>query len=220
MEPGNVIVPQQPPATPEHPTPDTSTPPTAAPAPAPQPPVQPTVPQQEPAAWQFRQEDAALPAYGDTPLPDSLNWTASEFIEHQKSPLWYLLLAILGVAAATILYLVVHDKISTGIILLAALFFGLYAARKPRTQTYTLSQEGIEIGQRVYSFADFKVFSIAEEGAIVSIILMPLKRFMPPLTVYVAPEMEDQVVDFLSQMLPFEQHKPDAVDSLLRRIRF
>jgi hypothetical protein len=49
---------------------------------------------------------------------------------------------------------------------------------------------------------------------------MPLKRFMPPLTVYLAPEMEEQIVDFLAQLLPFERHRQDAVDGLLKRIRF
>ncbi len=55
-----------------------------------------------------------------------------------------------------------------------------------------MNRSGLQIGVKSYGFQDFKTFSIAEEGAIVSIVFMPLKRFMPPLTIYVAPDMEDK----------------------------
>jgi hypothetical protein len=168
--------------------------------------------------WQFRQEDTAPAA--SQPLSEEIRWTASEFIAHEKSAGWYGLLALAGLAAASLDYLITRDLFSTAVILFAAVAFGVFAGRQPRTQEYGLSRQGIQVGLKSYNFQDFKTFSVAEEGAIASIIFMPLKRFMPPLTLYVAPDMEDQVVDYLSAFLPFEQHKADAVDSLLRRIRF
>jgi hypothetical protein len=102
----------------------------------------------------------------------------------------------------------------------AVLTLGIYAARKPRVQQYTLTPQGLNVGPKNYTFENFKSFAVAEEGAIASIVFMPLKRFMPPLTIYVAPDMEEQVISYLSALLPFEQHKQDAVDSLLKRIRF
>ncbi len=72
----------------------------------------------------------------------------------------------------------------------------------------------------MYALQGFKSFSITEDGAIASIIFMPLKRFMPALTIYMAPDVEDKVVNYLSDVLPMERHRQDAVDSLLKRIRF
>lgn len=121
---------------------------------------------------------------------------------------------------AALAYLISHDKITTGVILLVMLGFGIAAARRPRTQQYRLSPGGLQIGGRAYSFHEFRTFSVTEDGSIVSIVFTPLKRFMPALTIYVAPDIEEQVVGFLSAFLPFERHKADAVDSLMRRIRF
>lgn len=241
FKPGQVISPQG--ATPEPPqppvpadgSPEPERPaepdPAPAPAPAPEPAATPdtaeaqtepeaqTAPETEAAGWQYHQSADAAPAPAAN-LPESLSWTASEFIAHEKGASWYGLLAVVGLAAAALDYLLLKDLFSTGVIIFAAIAFGIFAAHKPRAQQYNLDRRGVRVGDKVYGFQDFKTFSVAEEGAVASIVFMPLKRFMPPLTVYVAPEIEDQVVDFLSAFLPFEQHKADAVDSLLRRIRF
>ena len=195
------------PTPPPAPTPEPTAPAAAAP-PAPQP--------QE--GWQFRSEAAAAPA--PQPEQSGISWTASEFINHEKGVGWYGLLLIGSVLLAALVYLVTHDKVSTSVVVLAALVLAVFAAHKPRTQQYGLSQRGLQVGVRLYGFQDFKTFSIIEEGAIASIVFMPLKRFMPPLTIYVAPDMEERVVNFLSAYLPFEQRRADAFDSLLRRIRF
>ena len=159
---------------------------------------------------------------GSTPPPmnEELSWTAAEFVEHQKTTTWYMALGLVGVVITVVAYLISRDKITTGVVVFAIITFGLYAARKPRTQEYHLNAGGILAGNRAYALQDFKTFSITQEGATVSIVFMPLKRFMPPLTIYVAPDMEERVVAFLSSFMPFERHKPDAVDALMRRIRF
>lgn len=173
------------------------------------------------ATWQYQQSAAPAPTAFEPALPqDGITWTASEFIAHEKGAQWYGLLLLVGLAAASADYLLFRDTISSVIILLAVVAFSALSARKPRTQQYTITPGGLQIGAKAYFFQDFKNFSIAEEGAIASIVFMPMKRFMPALTIYVAPDMEDQVVDFLSALLPFEQHRADAVDSLMRRIRF
>ena len=170
------------------------------------------------ANWQFRTEaDAGTKR---PTLPGSLTWTASEFIAHEKSPGWFGLLALGTILLAGVVYFLTRDKITTGIIIFAAICLGAYSIRKPKVQTYAIDSRGLRIGEKLYSFQGFKSFSIAEEGAIASIVLLPLKRFMPPLTVYVAPDMEDQIIGFLAELLPLEQHRQDAVDGLLKRIRF
>lgn len=173
------------------------------------------------AGWQFHADAATEAASGNDPaLPGQLTWTASEFIAHEKSAGWYLLLTLGGVAAAVAAYFLTKDKLTTGVVIFAAIAFGIFAARKPSVQSYTITRSGLLVGQKMYDFQGFKSFSVAEDGAIASVVFMPLKRFMPPLTVYLAPEMEEQIVDFLAQLLPFEHHRQDAVDGLLKRIRF
>lgn len=176
--------------------------------------IQPQAPADQ-TQWAFHQE-ADTTATHD-PLPGNLAWTAAEFIAHDKGAAWYALLALGGAAATAVIYFLTKDKITTGILLFALLAFGGFASRKPRSEQYSLSDHGLQVGQKTYAFHDFRTFSVSEEG---SIVLMPLKRFMLPLTLYVAPEMADQVVDFLAAFLPVERHKADAIDSLMRRIHF
>lgn len=181
-------------------------------------------PAPEESGWQFHQEPTSASGgsvthYGIDPT-EKVAWTAAEFIAHDKSPVWYLALATAGVVASGLVYLITKDKITTVVIAFALLAFGLFAARKPKNQTYALDLSGLHIGQRIYSFTSFKSFAVTEEDQAASLVFMPLKRFMPPLTIHLTPEVEDQAVDFLSQVLPIDQHHRDAVDSLMKRIRF
>jgi len=233
MEPGQVIMPNLPeepkPAGdgapgPERPTEQPGTEATPAPASL-APPIQAqfTAQEQTPVdvGWNFHEESpTANYTAAPSDLPEALTWTASEFIDHEKGAIWYGLLTLAGLAIAGVVYMVIKDVVSTVVILFATLAFGVFAARKPQVRQYALTDRGLRIGPKVYSFQDYKNFSIVPEGAVVGIVFMPLKRFMPPLTVYVMPDMASQVTNFLGGILPFEQRQSDFVDGLLRRIHF
>ncbi len=152
--------------------------------------------------------------------PDTITWTASEFVAHEKTAVWYLLLAIASAAIAALIYLITKDAVSVAVVVVAGLLLGAYGARQPRQLGYRLDQHGISIGQKSYNYDEFRSFSVHPEGAFSSIIFMPLKRFAAPLTIYYAPADEEQILTLLNDQLPFEPQRRDAVDSLMRRIRF
>lgn len=188
-------------------------------APAPPPPPVPVAPPAQ-ATPSPAQDTPELPA-GDESLGSSgVKWTASEFVAHEKSLGWYGLLLVATVALSGLVYLLNKDFISVGVILLAGLVLGVYAGHRPRQLEYRLSEQGLSIGQKYYGYNQFKSFSISDEGAFSAIVLMPLKRFAPAITMYYAPDDEDIIAGILSTQLPMEEHHPDAVDSLMRRIRF
>jgi len=189
---------------------------TPTPAPASTPPAPPasTPTAQQPAPQ-------AAPDSGTSVTGDGIiSWTASEFISHEKSIGWYGKLALGAVIIAALIYLLTKDLISTTVVIVCALAFGAIAGRRPRQLRYQISNAGITIGQKQLTYAGFKSFSIVPEGAFSSIIFRPLKRFAPLTTIYYSPNDEDQILDLLSQHLPFEDYKPDPVDNMMRRIRF
>lgn len=149
-----------------------------------------------------------------------VSWSASEYVAHQKSGGWYILLTIVALILAAVVYMLTKDIFSTAVVVVAAIVFGAYGARKPRVLQYALDTHGITIGHKTYHFGQFRSFSIAEEGAFSSINLMPLKRFMPIITVYFDPKDEDKITGLLAGYLPLETGKKDAVDALLHKIRF
>ena len=150
----------------------------------------------------------------------SVSWTASEFIDHEKSSGWFVSLAAFTGLAVVVTYLISKDWITVVAILVAACLFGVTAKRRPRTLQYDLDSTGVRIGGKPYAYADFKSYSVIEEGAFNSIQLMPLKRFLPPISLYFPPEQEEQIVDLLADYLPHEDRDHDPIDRLMKRMHF
>ena len=165
---------------------------------------------------------AATPDPASTPedKPGTITWTASEFIAHEKGIGWYAGLAVVAVIFAALIYVITKDRVSSGVVLAAASLLGIYSTHKPRQLEYRLDHRGITVGGRHFPYEGFRSFSIIPEGAFSSIVFMPMKRFALPLTLYHAPDDEAGIVNILSDQLPLEQRRPDAIDSLMRRIRF
>lgn len=194
--------------------------------PVPQPPVQPTppspqIPSPEPAPLpQPSSAPQPAPVTSPTSAPDLIQWNASEFIDHQKNVGWFMLLAIVAVLFAAGLYIVTQDILSTAVVLIAAMAFGVYGRLKPRTLNYSLQAGSLKVGDKVYPYDDFRTFSVVQEGALSSIVLQPTKRFMPPLTIYFSPDDGEKIFDTLAAHLPHQDHAPDMVENLMRKIRF
>jgi len=165
--------------------------------------------------------DYANATFSDQAESDgAISWTASEFIAHDKSMGWYGLLAVAAVTVAAIIYVLTQDKISTAVVIVAAISLGAYGARKPKQQQYQLTEQGVAVGQKFYSFNEFRSFAILDEGAFSSISFMPLARFGQLVTIYFDPQDEEAIVDLLATRLPLEDRGHDIVDRFMKRIRF
>lgn len=150
-----------------------------------------------------------------------VSWEASEYVEHEKSAGWYALLLVGSVVvAAAIYFLTKGDVFATAIVVIATVLFGVVAARKPRILRYEIDSQGIAIGDKHYGFTEFKTFSLVADTAIHSVQLLPLKRFMPPISIYFPPSDEEKVVQALGSYLPYEDRGRDSFDRLMGRIRF
>lgn len=156
-----------------------------------------------------------------TDLPeDSYEWTASEFIAHEKTAGWYVGLIIVAAIISAIVYFITGDKISVGVVLFGAIFFAVFASHKPREMNYSIGPGGIDVGKKHYDFEEFKSFGVVPEGAFSSIVFMPHRRFAIPLNIYYPPDDETKIANLIGSYLPIEEHSKDAVDKLLRSIRF
>jgi hypothetical protein len=124
------------------------------------------------------------------------------------------------VVLAVLIWLLTRGIIPPLVILVCAGVLGFYASRQPRQLPYRLDDQGIMIGQKFFGYENFRSFAIMQEGAFDSLVFMPLKRFSQLTTIYYAPELADQIVDFLANRLPMEERQPDTVDRFMNRIRF
>lgn len=171
--------------------------------------------------WQFTPQETAQDLGQNEPLTDGVvSWSASEYVSHQKGASWYLKLALVGLLVSVIVFLMTRDFISTGVVIFAAAIMGILSAKQPRVLEYRLNGHGLSVGGKFYDYTMFKSFSVIDDGGPKSIILMPLKRFMPLLSVYFDPEDEEKVLDILSSHLAFDHREYDMVDKFMRKVRF
>jgi hypothetical protein len=149
-----------------------------------------------------------------------VDWTAPEFIAEDKSPAWYMALAGVSVVVVAAVYFISRDLFNTIIVAVAAVIFGVAAGRRPRHMNYGVDSHGIMINSRHYAYEDFRSFSFVEEGPHHYLVFMPLKRFMPPLTVYFDPVDQERISDVVSPGLPQAPYQHALTERLMRRIRF
>jgi hypothetical protein len=177
--------------------------------------------------WKFNGNDSS--ADTQTPLtqqppttgaPTEIEWSASEYVHHEKDAKWYFAYSGVSLLILVVVYLLTRDEISVGILAILAIGFGVFAARKPETLDYRIDASGVHVGPKLYPVTMFKSFAVVEEGSINSIALMPLKRFMPPITMYCAPEDEKKIEQALGAMLPQETKEQDRVDKLMHKVGF
>lgn len=152
----------------------------------------------------------------DTPV----NWVANEYIDQDKNGLWYVLFAlvVLGLISVDI-FLLKSGSFSVLVLVMAAAVI-IYSRRPPRSIQYTLSgKQGLYVGDHLYNLADFKSFGLIRDGENNSIMLIPVKRFAPGVSVYFPEEAGEKIVDILGARLPMETLTMDIIDIIVRRLR-
>jgi len=150
----------------------------------------------------------------------SVSWEASEYLQHDKDYLWLLMLIVVTALLSSLSYYLLSDVFSVAIIVLVAFTLAIYAYRKPRTLSYQINDEGLRVAERLYGYDQFSSFSIIDEGAVRSIYFEPIKRFMPPITIYYDQTNEEHVREVLANYLPYRERKLDLVDRLFKKLRF
>ena len=151
---------------------------------------------------------------------DELSWSAPEFEKHPKPASWYAGLAAIAILVSAIAYLINHDIITIVVVLMSAALFGYVASRDPRIMRYSVNSNGVFIGERFYAYAQFSAFTVVEQANSLTIDLVPLKRFSPMLSISYTSEIEPDLLNLVSQHLPYANHKRSLTEDLMHRIRF
>lgn len=146
-------------------------------------------------------------------------WQATEYIQHDKNALWFtaFIIVTLGLMAVAIFLI----KSVTFAILVPVMATALltYTHRPPRILSYTLSRKGLHVNDHLYPFVDFKAFGVIRDGQEYSIMLVPVKRFKPGVSVYFPEEVGEALVDMLGARLPMRELHLDIVDKIIRKLR-
>lgn len=156
----------------------------------------------------------------EAPDQQPLMWQASEYVQHEKRMLWYVALIAVAVVLLLISIFLIKSWSFAVLVVVLGVCVGVMAGRPPHLINYSLTDEGLSINDKKFSYQDFRAFGVVQDGSLHFLALIPVKRFMPAVNVYFPPEQGEQIVDTLGMYLPMEQIESDMVEKLARRLRF
>jgi len=161
---------------------------------------------------------------GGIELPSqSISWTASESIDHDRGPWWYVIAITVVIAAISVNFLlqgINASSISTAVLFAMALLAMLTILRRPsRELHYTLDNNGLTIENQLHSYDEFRAFGVFHDGALWQITLIPVKRFGLGLSMFIHDDQGEAIVDALGARMPMEETKIDLIDKIVRKLK-
>ena len=165
-------------------------------------------------------DEAAAEAIGNQGDDEVLvRWEAAEYINHDRSKLWYIIFGIATVAITAIAILLIKSPTFAILVPVMAVALFIYTRHAPDMMRYTLSRKGLHINDRLLPFDQFRSFGVVKGTTVNSIVLVPRKRFQPGTTIFFGDEVGEVIVDMLASRLPMKEVQPDIIDKLLARLR-
>ena len=151
----------------------------------------------------------------------AVEWSAQEYYSDSKSKGWYIVLIIGAIVLMAVSIFLLNSWSFAVLIVVMLVSLIVYTRRSPAMIRYTLSiKQGLYIGDKLYNLQDYKAFSLSQGSNQNSIILIPVKRFSPGLSVYFPSEAGEKIVDILASRLPMEEYNPDLVDKMIEKLKF
>lgn len=179
-------------------------------------------PASETVAWQNQTADAPVegitspqPAPADQPF----RWQGTEYIHHEKDTMWFVIFGVIVVAFMAVSILLIQSITFTILIPVMAAALIVYTRRPPRLIEYTLSTKGLYVNDQLYPYAEFKGFGVIRDGQEYSIMMLPVKRFRPGISIYFPEEVGEPIVDLLGSRLPMQEMKLDFFDQIIHKLR-
>lgn len=179
----------------------------------------PEFPQQEPMDDTTEPIPDTMPESPVADLAQPFSWTAPESVHVARGKGWYVVFGavILGLMALAIF---IFESWTFAILLpVMAIATIMLITKKPRDINYAVGPKGIHIGDKLYDYSEFRAFGIYQDAEPLSIIVLPVKRFSPGITLYFSEAEGETIVDMLGARLPLQEVKHDAFDKLIRLIR-
>lgn len=156
------------------------------------------------------------------PVPEKnlISWSAPEYIYYEKNTQYFIVGGIFIVILIVVM-IIIKEWMTAVVIIIAAIAFFIYSQKKPQTLEYVVTNKGIKIGQRFYSYSKLRSFWIVHNPSSDSIHFEPAKRFSLPVIVQLGSQKLDLVQKALENYLPEQKDREeDFVDKISRLIKF
>lgn len=149
-----------------------------------------------------------------------IEWTAPEYVKHDKGLTWTASMVLLVIISAGIGLYLKAWTFSLVIIVFAVVYY-LIHLEHPRNIDVVLSDIGIKIGQKKFSYSKIKAFWIIYEPPFIGTLVIRVNTgLMSELTIQLGPQDPVPVREFLLTKIPEMEGKTESLtDALLRLFR-
>lgn len=150
-----------------------------------------------------------------------ISWKFSEYKNHKRGFLWYVLAFI--IIAGLLLYSVFSVNFLFGVIvILMVIIYFFYFTRQPRKIDLKITEDGIELDGKFYSYKELKKFWVIYDPPKVKNLYLDFKSISKPL---ISIPLEDQnpvevrkaLLDYLEEDI--EKEEESASDGLSRILK-
>ena len=134
-------------------------------------------------------------------------WKDHEYTHTEKNSDWYCALGLITVAAA-VTAIIFNNVLFAIFILVVAFVLAIFASRKPDEVTFSITQRGVKVNDKLYPFKAIKSFGIEEihPNHPAKLIIEPVAILSTTVIIPLKNTEPDEIHDFLSTFLPEEDH--------------
>ncbi len=151
------------------------------------------------------------------PRPPIFEWQAKEYEFQEKSADWYWALGI--IATAAVIAAVLFENILLALVIIAAaISIALQAAKRSKIHRFAITEQGLEIGERLYPYDTMLHFSVLEypdHDLPPALSIKTRSLLTPHLLVPLVDVDIDDVYEYISIHLAEGNHEASIIDRMV-----
>ncbi len=129
----------------------------------------------------------------------------------------YLLIVLVAFVVNTLIFIFLKDYIAIVAIFIGVIILITLSLKKPKIIKIIFSNRDITVDNKTFYFSIFQSFSDNKSvDGIISISLLPIKRFSTAVSFYLNENDANQVMDLLSKKLPYKGTNKNWIDIVLQ----
>lgn len=150
-----------------------------------------------------------------------ITWSGHEYVHFDKTAEWFWALGLIAISGA-VTSLVFGNLLFAVFILIAGFVLALFAARRPSEVTFSITQRGVKVDEKLYPFQSLDSFGIDEftPNHTPKLVLRSKHTFVPHLIIPLNGVSVDEVHDFLISFLPEDDHAEPLTHRIMEWLGF
>ena len=154
-----------------------------------------------------------------TDLKQPISWQALENVSEPRGSVWYIVFSLVSIGLLALAIFLFKSVTFAILIPIMAIAVIVMARRNPQPIQYSISPKGVYVADRLYDFSEFRSFGVIQDSAGPYIMMLPVKRFSPGVTLYFDEKDGEKIVDMLGARLSLQDIQPDGLEKFIRFIR-